>query len=100
MSKPIFTLIKTPSDDVLSAARIEAETAEAYRQRVETVTDEAHVDLVTRFSAAWSKGDEDAMSGLIVEAMDRDRAYPSRPRVMDDLRTIRSHGQSAYLAAA
>lgn len=57
-------------------------------------------NLLVEFRAAWSTGDHDQMSAVMLAAHELDMANPDEPRLMDEIRGIRSHGQSAYLAAA
>ncbi|WP_326739120.1 hypothetical protein [Streptomyces sp. NBC_01022] len=51
-------------------------------------------NLLTEFRAAWSTGDHDQMTAVMLAAIDLDHATPDAPRLMDEIRGIR------YQAAA
>lgn len=44
--------------------------------------------LLTEFRAAWSVGDHDRMSEVIVDAIELDDAHRGGPRLMDEIRGI------------
>lgn len=56
-------------------------------------------NLLVEFRAAWSTGDHDQMSAVMLAAHELDTAHPDEPRLMDEIRGIRNR-QAAYLAAA
>ncbi|MFF1348482.1 hypothetical protein ACFVZJ_21305 [Streptomyces sp. NPDC058322] len=73
------------------AARRRATTtvaqAEALTARV-VDTDRLAVSLLDEFRAAWSTGDHDQMTAVILAAIDLDQATPDSPRLMDEIRGI------------
>ncbi|WP_326768833.1 hypothetical protein OG978_33695 [Streptomyces sp. NBC_01591] len=73
------------------AARRRANTtvaqAEALAARV-VDTDRLAVSILDEFRAAWSAGDRDRMSHVMVAAIELDQAAPGEPRLMDEIRGI------------
>ncbi|MFB6873730.1 hypothetical protein [Streptomyces sp. NPDC056323] len=45
-------------------------------------------NLLNEFRAAWSVGDHNQMTAVILAAIDLDRAAPGEPRLMDEIRGI------------
>ncbi|MCX5145121.1 hypothetical protein [Streptomyces sp. NBC_00338] len=46
-------------------------------------------NLLTEFRAAWSVGNHDQMTAVMLAAIDLDHATPDAPRLMDEIRGIR-----------
>ncbi|MGW2090375.1 hypothetical protein [Streptomyces sp. NPDC001880] len=73
------------------AARRRATTtvaqAEALAARV-VDTDRLAVTLLDEFRAAWSVGDHDQMTAVIIAAIELDQSAPDAPRLMDEIRGI------------
>ncbi|MGW4834739.1 hypothetical protein [Streptomyces globisporus] len=63
-------------------------------QAEQLAADRLAVSLLSEFRAAWSVGDRDAMSAVMLAAIDLDRSAPGAPRLMDEIHGIQ------YLAAA
>ncbi|MEV8523172.1 hypothetical protein AB0451_03290 [Streptomyces sp. NPDC052000] len=55
---------------------------------VELRADADRIRLLTEFRAAWHRGDHDAMTEVILAAIDVDWAEPHGPRLMDEIRGI------------
>ncbi|MCX4849820.1 hypothetical protein [Streptomyces sp. NBC_00893] len=45
-------------------------------------------NLLNEFRAAWSVGNHDQMTAVILAAIDLDQAAPDSPRLMDEIRGI------------
>lgn len=78
------------------AARRRATTTVAQAQLAATLDDPDRLgrNLLTEFRAAWSTGDHDQMTAVMLAAIDLDHSAPDAPRLMDEIRGIR------YQAAA
>ncbi|MFD5875680.1 hypothetical protein [Streptomyces sp. NPDC060322] len=63
-------------------------------QAEQVAADRLAVSLLTEFRVAWSTGDHDQMTAVMLAAIDLDQASPDAPRLMDEIRGIR------YQAAA
>lgn len=83
------------SVSVLAAHR-RAKTTVAQAEQAAAVADPDRlaVSLLSEFRAAWSTGDHDQMTAVMLAAIDLDHATPDAPRLMDEIRGIR------YQAAA
>ncbi|MFE4867691.1 hypothetical protein [Streptomyces sp. NPDC056682] len=55
--------------------------------------------LLTEFRAAWAAGDHDAMTEVILAAIDLDWAEPTGPRLMDEIRGITTPADDRMSAA-
>lgn len=73
------------------AARRRATTTVAQAQQAATIADPDRlaVSLLSEFRAAWSAGDHDQMTAVMLAAIDLDHATPDAPRLMDEIRGIR-----------
>jgi hypothetical protein len=65
-------------------ARITVGQAEQITAAVDT--DRLADSLFNEFRAAWSAGDHDQMTLVMVAAIDLDRSTPDAPRLMDEIR--------------
>lgn len=68
--------------------------AQAERAAAVADPDRLGRNLLNEFRAAWSTGDRDQMTAVMLAAIDLDHATPDAPRLMDEIRGIR------YQAAA
>ncbi|MEU8623273.1 hypothetical protein [Streptomyces sp. NPDC048669] len=50
--------------------------------------DRLAVSLLSEFRAAWSTGDHDQMTAVMLAAIDLDQAAPEAPRLVDEIRGI------------
>ncbi|CAM5391526.1 hypothetical protein SBADM41S_10082 [Streptomyces badius] len=57
-------------------------------QAEQLAADRLAVSLLSEFRAAWSVGDHDQMSAVMLAAIDLDRATPGSPRLMDEIRGL------------
>ncbi|MGW6578898.1 hypothetical protein ACWF76_05735 [Streptomyces globisporus] len=57
-------------------------------QAEQLAADRLAVSLLSEFRAAWSVGDRDAMSAVMLAAIDLDRSAPGAPRLMDEIRGL------------
>ncbi|WP_435597088.1 hypothetical protein [Streptomyces anulatus] len=57
-------------------------------QAEQLAADRLAVSLLSEFRAAWSVGDRDGMSAVMLAAIDLDRAAPGEPRLMDEIRGL------------
>ncbi|MEU3125836.1 hypothetical protein AB0L83_21935 [Streptomyces sp. NPDC052071] len=78
------------------AARRRATITVAQAEQAATIADpdRLSVNLLNEFRAAWSTGNHDQMTAVMLAAIDLDHATPDAPRLMDEIRGIR------YQAAA
>ncbi|MCX4786489.1 hypothetical protein OG369_09925 [Streptomyces sp. NBC_01221] len=65
-------------------ARITVAQAEQVTAAVDT--DRLATSLLTEFRAAWSAGDRDRMSHVMLAAIELDQSVPGEPRLMDEIR--------------
>lgn len=80
---------------VLAAKRRSTITvAQAERAAAVADPDRLGRNLLTEFRAAWSTGDHDQMTAVMLAAIDLDHATPDAPRLMDEIRGL------SYTAAA
>ncbi|MEU1088924.1 hypothetical protein ABZ401_19175 [Streptomyces sp. NPDC005892] len=49
-------------------------------------SDRLSLNLLNEFRAAWSTGDHDQMTAVMLAAIDLDQAAPGAPRLMDEIR--------------
>ncbi|MFI7890913.1 hypothetical protein ACIFUY_06570 [Streptomyces sp. CACIS-1.16CA] len=57
-------------------------------QAEQMAADRLAVSLLSEYRAAASVGDRDAMSAVMLAAIDLDRATPGAPRLMDEIRGL------------
>ncbi|MBQ1118521.1 hypothetical protein [Streptomyces sp. C3-3] len=57
-------------------------------QAEQLAADRLAVSLLSEFRAAWSVGDRDGMSAVMLAAIDLDRSAPGEPRLMDEIRGL------------
>ncbi|MGW9245772.1 hypothetical protein [Streptomyces badius] len=57
-------------------------------QAEQLAADRLAVSLLSEFRAAWSVGDHDQMSAVMLAAIDLDRTSPGSPRLMDEIRGL------------
>ncbi|MEU0098221.1 hypothetical protein [Streptomyces sp. NPDC006267] len=57
-------------------------------QAEQLAADRLALSLLSEFRAAWSVGDRDGMSAVMLAAIDLDRAVPGSPRLMDEIRGL------------
>jgi hypothetical protein len=72
--------------DLAARRRARITVAQAERITAAVDTDRLADSLLTEFRAAWSAGDHDQMSLVMVAAIDLDRSVPDSPRLMDEIR--------------
>ncbi|MFD9603293.1 hypothetical protein [Streptomyces sp. NPDC059970] len=48
-------------------------------------TDRLAVSLLDEFRAAWSAGDHDQMTNVVLAAIELDQSAPGEPRLMDEI---------------
>ncbi|MFJ3089064.1 hypothetical protein [Streptomyces sp. NPDC086838] len=70
--------------DLAAKRRANITVAEAEQ----AATDQLAVTLLHEFRAAWSTGNTDRMSDVILAAADLDHANPGAPRLMDEIRGL------------
>ncbi|MEU0831269.1 hypothetical protein [Streptomyces sp. NPDC005969] len=70
------------------AARRRARTTVAQAEQAAAATDPERLarSLLSEFRAAWSVGDHDQMTNVVLAAIDLDRSVPDAPRLMDEIR--------------
>ncbi|MFF3998569.1 hypothetical protein ACFYX8_35335 [Streptomyces cyaneofuscatus] len=89
-------LMSTTDLDTLSDADTATVSSLAARRRSQITVAQAEqlaadklaVSLLSEFRAAWSVGDRDAMSAVMLAAIDLDQVTPDAPRLMDELRGL------------
>ncbi|WP_327335892.1 hypothetical protein OG384_04460 [Streptomyces sp. NBC_01324] len=80
---------------VLAAKRRASITvAQAEQAAAVADPDRLAVSLLSEFRAAWSTGDHDQMTAVMLAAIDLDHSTPGAPRLVDEIRGI------SYQAAA
>ncbi|RPK56190.1 hypothetical protein EES43_24420 [Streptomyces sp. ADI96-02] len=57
-------------------------------QAEQLAADRLAVSLLSEFRAAWSVGDHDQMTAVVLAAIDLDQAAPGSPRLMDEIRGL------------
>ncbi|MFF0055649.1 hypothetical protein ACFYRI_14790 [Streptomyces microflavus] len=62
--------------------------AQAERAAVGADPDRLSRNLLSEFRAAWSDGNHDHMTAVVLAAIDLDRAAPGAPRLMDEIRGL------------
>lgn len=91
MTASALAVLSSGDDATVSdlAARRRATITVAQAERAAAVdTDRLGINLLTEFRAAWSAGDHDQMSLVMLAAIDLDSATPDAPRLMDEIRGI------------
>ncbi|MEU0979064.1 hypothetical protein ABZ488_07575 [Streptomyces griseus] len=68
------------------AARRRASISVAQAEQL--AADQLAVSLLSEFRAAWSVGDRDQMSAVMLAAIDLDQTSPGSPRLMDEIRGL------------
>ncbi|MGW2594795.1 hypothetical protein ACWCXC_31640 [Streptomyces sp. NPDC001515] len=54
----------------------------------EAATDQLAIALLNEFRGAWSAGNTDRMTDVILAAIDLDHTNPGAPRLMDEIRGL------------
>lgn len=80
--------------DLAARRRASITVAQAEQAAAVADPDRLAVSLLSEFRAAWSTGDRDQMTAVMLAAIDLDQAAPEAPRLMDEIRGI------SYQAAA
>ncbi|MFG3136090.1 hypothetical protein ACGFZA_07690 [Streptomyces sp. NPDC048211] len=80
--------------DLAAKRRASITVAQAEQAAAVADPDRLAVSLLSEFRAAWSTGDHDQMTAVMLAAIDLDQTTPDAPRLMDEIRGIR------YQAAA
>ncbi|MFE7237214.1 hypothetical protein [Streptomyces sp. NPDC057580] len=80
--------------DLAARRRARITVAQAEQITATVDTDRLADSLFREARAAWSKGDHDQMTNVILAAIELDNATPDAPRLMDEIRGIQ------YQAAA
>lgn len=75
--------------DLAARRRATTTVAQAEALAAQVVdTDRLATSLLTEFRAAWSAGDRDRMSHVMLAAIELDQSVPDSPRLMDEIRGI------------
>ncbi|WP_406501939.1 hypothetical protein OHA04_37510 [Streptomyces sp. NBC_01590] len=75
--------------DLAARRRATTTVAQAEALAAQVVdTDRLAVTLLSEFRAAWSTGDHDQMTAVILAAIDLDQTAPDAPCLMDEIRGI------------
>ncbi|MEU2674190.1 hypothetical protein ABZ622_36075 [Streptomyces sp. NPDC007164] len=75
--------------DLAARRRATTTVAQAEALAAQVVdTDRLAVSLLDEFRAAWSVGDHDQMTAVILAAIDLDQTTPGEPRLMDEIRGL------------
>lgn len=88
---PVSPLRPTDSDPGMDEALRRARAAAV----VPAADEGLALKLLDEFRAAWSEGDHDRMSEVMLAAVDLDRANPDHPRLMDEIRGLRQPAVAA-----
>lgn len=74
--------------DLAAHRRARITVAQAEQATAGVDTDRLATSLLNEFRAAWSVGDHDQMTAVILAAIELDQAVPGEPRLMDEIRGI------------
>ncbi|WP_405718134.1 hypothetical protein [Streptomyces sp. NBC_00046] len=74
--------------DLATHRRARITVAQAEQAAAGVDTDRLGRNLLDEFRAAWSAGDHDQMTAVILAAIELDQATPGEPRLMDEIRGI------------
>lgn len=74
--------------DLAAKRRASITVAQAEQAAAVADPDRLAVSLLSEFRAAWSTGDRDQMTAVMLAAIDLDQAAPGDPRLMDEIRGI------------
>ncbi|MCX5158107.1 hypothetical protein OOK39_02175 [Streptomyces sp. NBC_00264] len=74
--------------DLAARRRARITVAQAEQITAGVDTDRLAVSLLSEFRAAWSTGDHDQMTAVILAAIDLDQTAPDAPCLMDEIRGI------------
>lgn len=74
--------------DLVAKRRASITVAQAEQAAAVADPDRLAVSLLSEFRAAWSTGDHDQMTAVMLAAIDLDQAAPEAPRLMDEIRGI------------
>ncbi|MEU4502635.1 hypothetical protein [Streptomyces sp. NPDC024089] len=74
--------------DLAARRRARITVAQAEQAAAGVDTERLGRNLITEFRAAWSVGNHDQMTDVILAAIDLDQAAPDAPRLMDEIRGI------------
>lgn len=74
--------------DLAAKRRASITVAQAEQAAAVADPDRLAVSLLSEFRAAWSTGDRNQMTAVMLAAIDLDQAAPGAPRLMDEIRGI------------
>ncbi|MGH3584694.1 MAG: hypothetical protein ACRDQ0_00055 [Pseudonocardia sp.] len=74
--------------DLAARRRATVTVAQAEEAAAAVDSDRLAVSLLSEFRAAWSTGDHDQMTAIMLAAIDLDQTTPDAPRLMDEIRGI------------
>ncbi|MYX67395.1 hypothetical protein K388_05544 [Streptomyces sp. KhCrAH-43] len=74
--------------DLATKRRASITVAQAEQAAAVADPDRLAVSLLSEFRAAWSTGNTDRMSDVILAAVDLDHTNPGAPRLMDEIRGL------------
>ncbi|MFF3128536.1 hypothetical protein ACFVRD_41135 [Streptomyces sp. NPDC057908] len=74
--------------DLAARRRARVTVAQAEQVTAGVDTDRLAVSLLDEFRAAWSAGDRDQMSHVMLAAIELDQSAPGEPRLMDEIRGL------------
>ncbi|MFD7616596.1 hypothetical protein [Streptomyces sp. NPDC059802] len=74
--------------DLAARRRARITVAQAEQAAVGVDINRLGRNLLNEFRAAWSVGDHNQMTAVILAAIDLDQAAPDAPRLMDEIRGI------------
>ncbi|MFI5769625.1 hypothetical protein ACIA74_13900 [Streptomyces sp. NPDC051658] len=74
--------------DLAARRRARITVAQAEQVTADVDTDRLATSLLNEFRAAWSVGDRDRMSHVMLAAIELDQAAPGGPRLMDEIRGL------------
>jgi len=74
--------------DLAAKRRASITVAQAEQAAAVADPDRLAVSLLHEFRGAWSAGDTDRMTDVILAAIDLDQATPGAPRLMDEIRGL------------
>ncbi|MER5613272.1 hypothetical protein [Streptomyces sp. NPDC002215] len=74
--------------DLAAHRRVRITAPQAEQAAAGVDTERLGRNLITEFRAAWSVGNHDQMTHVILAAIELDQAAPGEPRLMDEIRGI------------
>ncbi|MFJ3141687.1 hypothetical protein ACIPJM_04450 [Streptomyces halstedii] len=72
--------------ELATRRRASITVTQAQQAAVAVDTDRLGRNLLTEFRAAWSTGDHNQMTAIMLAAIDLDQSTPGSPRLMDEIR--------------